>query len=154
MEKYDDLRAENEHNKQLYKSLLKEYEDALYQLSELRLYIDKLRFGANIDLHKYFTIRYHNHHGDAKPSPVNATQCTVTDHHGDGSSAAKAKDKASSEQLRNLSQRLSKLHEKTCQSAINLDDVAHELEEIYHLHQTLANNITSDIDDATKQDEV
>ena len=54
----EQLKLESQDTKQLYASLLREYEDTRHQLAEARLHIDRLRLGANIDIHRHYILNH------------------------------------------------------------------------------------------------
>ena len=54
----EQIKLENQTTKQLYASLLHEYEETRHQLAEARLHIDRLRLGANVDIHKHYILNH------------------------------------------------------------------------------------------------
>ena len=57
----DELKVECEEadrQRQLYSTLLREYEVTRQQLAEARLHIDRLRFGAHVDVYKHYIITH------------------------------------------------------------------------------------------------
>ena len=57
----DELKVEceeAERQRQLYSTLLREYEITRQQLAEARLHIDRLRFGAHVDVYKHYIITH------------------------------------------------------------------------------------------------
>ena len=54
----EQLKLESQATKQLYTSLLHEYEDTRHQLAEARLHIDRLRLGANVDIRKHYILNH------------------------------------------------------------------------------------------------
>lgn len=120
------LKRENENNKQLYKSLLKDYEDALYQLAEARLHIDRLRFGAEVDINKHFIITH---------SRMDSPSSSGDEHEENGGPALIM-------QIQDLQSRLSGLHDSTaCSGSYSLDGVKSELLDIHQMHQRLSNEL-------------
>ena len=59
-----EARSSRKH-KQLYVTLLREYEDTRLQLAEARLHIDRLRFGANVNINRHYVINHTRGPGDS-----------------------------------------------------------------------------------------
>ena len=129
------LQRENENNKQLYKSLLKDYEDALYQLAEARLHIDRLRFGADVNINKHYIITHSKEeHGDQNFKELPSTR--------------KEREMEACSGLINsigdAQSRLNQLHEATARSSAEFaprDVMNSELLEILRLHERLSNEL-------------
>lgn len=130
------LQRENENNKQLYKSLLKDYEDALYQLAEARLHIDRLRFGAEVDINKHYIITHSKQdQGDPNAKGLSSTR--------------KEREMEACSGLINsigdVQSRLNQLHEATARSeespAAPVDAMNSELLDILKLHERLSNEL-------------
>ncbi|XP_003385954.1 PREDICTED: uncharacterized protein LOC100637037 [Amphimedon queenslandica] len=128
------LQRENENNKQLYKSLLKDYEDALYQLAEARLHIDRLRFGADVDINKHYIIT----HSKQEQGDPNAEELSFT---------RKEREMEACSGLINsigdVQSRLNQLHEATARSEESppLDAMNSELLDVLRLHERLSNEL-------------
>lgn len=148
---------QNENSKQLYKSLLKDYEDALYQLAEARLHIDRLRFGAQVDIKKHYRLTHSN--VDEAAAIHSKVTADVIDANGqdellseghfqfqttDTAATRRSRSSAAAaavKQINDLQRRVVALHEKTQFSEISLDEVKSELLDIHQMHQRLSTSM-------------
>lgn len=152
----DEIRSESDNNKQLYRSLLKDYENALYQLAEARLHIDRLRFGgAHVNIHKHFVLTH-----SIAPSSQRCVSNDGSMDENDGSFTLEnyrenitadqfaLRRAAAVKQIAELQHRLHALHERTAYSEISLDEVQSELMDIHQMHQKLATDLAVMMDAA------